>query len=146
MNNKRFMKGFLSMRTFAFVAVMCCTLMANAQLSQSELSQLDKNQLNMYLSQSKDLANQIKQLEEDLIKAEYMIKLGEEMKSDNAKFAGTERVIRGMNLKEATQKRMDEVKKMQSALDKAAREAIKKKQEERRKQEEKKKMGKPKTI
>lgn len=109
---------------------------ANAQLSQSELSQLDQNQLNMYLNQSKELANQIKQLEVDLIKAESMIKLGEEQKSDNAKFAGTERVIRGMNLKEATQKRMDEVKKMQSALDKAAREAIRKKQEEKRKQEE----------
>lgn len=79
-------------------------------------------------------------MEEDLIKAEYMIKLGEEMKSDNAKFAGTERVLRGMNLKEATQKRMDEVKKMQGALDKAAREAIKKKQEEE------KNMGKSKTI
>ena len=115
---------------------MSIAFFANAQLSQSELSQLDQNQLNMYLNQSKELANQIKQLEVDLIKAESMIKLGEEQKSDNAKFAGTERVIRGMNLKEATQKRMDEVKKMQSALDKAAREAIRKKQEEKRKQEE----------
>ena len=132
-------------KLFVLSMLLSFAFSANAQLSQSELSQLDKNQLNMYLNQSKELANQIKQLEEDLIKAECMIKLGEEQKSDNAKFAGTERVIRGMNLKEATLKRIDEVKKMQSALDKAAREAIKKKLEEKKKQEEKN-TGKPKTI
>ena len=122
-------------KLFVLSMLLSIAFSANAQLSQSELSQLDQNKLNMYLNQSKELANQMKQLKEDLVKAEYMIKLGEEQKSDNAKFAGTERVIRGMNLKEATLKRMDEVKKMQSALDKAAREAIKKKQQE----EEKKK-------
>lgn len=126
-------------KLFVLSMLLSIVFSANAQLSQSELSQLDKNKLNMYLNQSKELANQMKQLKEDLVKAEYMIKLGEEQKGDNAKFAGTERVIRGMNLKEATLKRMDEVKKMQSALDKAAREAIKKKQEE-------KNTGKPKTI
>ena len=120
-------------KLFVLSILLSIAFSANAQLSQSELSQLDQNKLNMYLNQSKELANQMKQLKEDLVKAEYMIKLGEEQKSDNAKFAGTERVIRGMNLKEATLKRMDEVKKMQSALDKAAREAIRKKQEEEKK-------------
>lgn len=123
-------------KLFVLSILLSITFSANAQLSQSELSQLDNNQLNMYLSQSRDFANQIKKLEEDLIKAESMIKLGNEEKGDGAKFAGTEIIIRGMNLKEATQKRMAEVKKMQVALDKAAREAIKKKQEEKRKEEE----------
>ena len=121
-------------KLFVLSILLSIAFSANAQLSQSELSQLDQNQLNMYLNQSKELANQIKQLEVDLIKAESMIKLGEEQKSDNAKFAGTERVIRGMNLKEATQKRMGEVKKMQSALDKAAREAIKNNQKKEQKE------------
>lgn len=119
-------------KLFVLSILLSFAFSANAQLSQSELSQLDQNQLDIYLSQSRELANQIKQLEEDLFKAEYMIKLGNEMKGDNAKFAGTERVIRGMNLKEATQKRMVEVRKMQSALDKAAREAIKNNQKKKR--------------
>lgn len=119
-------------KLFVLSMLLSIAFNSNAQLSQSELSQLDQNQLNTYLNLSREFANQIKQLKEDLIKAEYMIKLGKEMKSDNAKFAGTERIIRGMNLKETTQKRMDEVKKMQGALDKAAREAIKKKQQEKK--------------
>ena len=122
-------------KLFVLSLLLSIAFNANAQLSQSELSQLDINQLNMYLSQSKDLANQMKQLEVDLIKAESMIKLGNEEKGDGAKFAGTEIIIRGMNLKEATQKRMAEVKKMQVALDKAAREAIKNNQKKKQKEE-----------
>lgn len=123
-------------KLFVLSLLLSIAFSAKAQLSQSELSQLDNNQLNIYLSESRELANQMKQLEEDLFKAEDMIKQGEEMIRDNAKFAGTERKIRGMNLKEATQKRMAEVKKMQAALDKAAREAIKNNQ--KKKQAEKK--------
>lgn len=44
-------------KLFVLSMLLSIAFSANAQLSQSELSQLDKNQLNMYLNQSKELAN-----------------------------------------------------------------------------------------
>ena len=120
------MKKLMVLSTLLFIA-----LNVKAQLSQSELSKLDKSQLEIYLRQSKELANEMKQLEADLFKAEDMIKMGKEMQGDNAKQAGAVHIMRGMNLKEATQKRMGEVRKKQSLLDSAAREAIRNNQKKK---------------
>lgn len=98
---------------------------ANAQISQSELNKLTSQQRQIYEKQLKEYNGEIKKAQTDLFKAEDIIKMGNEMKSDNAKAAGTAHVMRGMELKEKAEKAIKEAQKKIKLLDDAAREAIK---------------------
>ncbi|MBQ7461872.1 MAG: hypothetical protein IJS63_06400 [Bacteroidaceae bacterium] len=105
---------------------------ANSELSQSELNKLTSQQRQIYLNQLNELNAQLKQLEWDLFKAEDMIKMGQEMKSDNGKFSGSYYVMKGMNLKEKAEKEINKTKSFLQALDKSAREAIRKSEMDKR--------------
>jgi len=98
---------------------------ANAELPQSELNKLTSQQRQIYEKQLKEYNAEIKKAQTDLYKAEDIIKMGNEMKGDNAKSAGTAHVMRGMELKEKAEKAIKEAQKKIKLLDDAAREAIK---------------------
>ena len=91
---------------------------AKAQLSQTELNQLNPTQKSIYLNQSREIKQKY---ETAIFRAEDMIKMGKEMKSDNARFSGAYYIAKGMELKEAAEK---EYRMAQQRLDNAAREGI----------------------
>lgn len=107
------------------VALLFGSFSAKAQLSQSEKSQLTAEQRTIYERQYKELTRTIKTAEEQIYKAEDIIKMGEEMKRDNAGTAGAAHVIRGMEMKEKAQKAKREAENELRLLDESARKAIK---------------------
>ena len=102
----------------------------SAQISQSELNQLTPDQRSSYVRQQKQINADLKAAQDDLFKAEDIIKMGKEMKGDDAKVAGAAHIARGVALKEKAQQAIEEAKKNQRLLDQAAREAIKNNQRE----------------
>ena len=104
---------------FGFIAIM------NAELTQSELSKLTSQERQTYLSQLKELNSKMKELDKDLFKANDMIKMGEEMQRDDGKQAGAAHIMKGMELKEKTEKAIKETQRSLTLLDSAARDAIK---------------------
>lgn len=93
---------------------------AKAQLSQTELNQLNPTQKSIYLNQSREIKQKY---ETAIFRAEDMIKMGKEMKSDDnaTRDAGAYYIAKGMELKEAAEK---EYRMAQQRLDNAAREGI----------------------
>lgn len=116
-----FMKGF---HLILLASCFSCFL-ANAQLSRSELSNLTPEQRDIYKRQYQDLSHTIKAAEQDIFKAEDIIRIGEEMKRDNAGTAGAAHIMRGMEMKEKALKAKKEAERGLRLLDAAAREAIK---------------------
>lgn len=108
------MKRFLTIIILLFLAVTI-----KAELTPQELAQLSSTERSIYLNQLQEI---IKKYEKDIFQAEDMIRMGKEMKSDNAKFSGAYYVAKGMDLKEKAEK---DFKIAQQRLDSAAREAIK---------------------
>lgn len=106
------------MKKIIILALTMISLGAKAQLSQQELSQLNPTQKKIYLEQSQDIR---KTYEDAIFRAEDMIKTGKEMKIDNARFAGSYYIAKGMELKETAER---EYRVAQQRLDSAAREAI----------------------
>lgn len=104
---------------FGFIAIM------NAELTQSELSKLTSQERQIYLNQLKQLNSKLKDLDRDLFQAKDMIKMGEEMQRDGAGAAGAAHKMRGMELKEKTEKAIKETQRSLTLLDSAARDAIK---------------------
>lgn len=101
----------------------CCSV--KAQLSSSELAKLNPQQKSIYERQSAEIKAKIEAAQKELYKAEDIIKMGNEMRGDDAKAAGAAHIARGIALKEKAQKAIAEAKKEQVLLDRAAREAIK---------------------
>jgi hypothetical protein len=93
--------------------------MVNAQISEDEYNKLNSNQKSIYSKQKSEIE---KKYESDVFRAEDRIKMGNEMKMDGAKFAGSYYTIKGMNEKDKAEK---ERKEAMDRLDKAAREGIK---------------------
>lgn len=115
--------------------ILCLTIVlgcftAKAQLSSSEYSQLTSSQKADYDRMSAAYRADLKAAQDDLYKAEDIIKMGNEMKGDNARAAGAAHIARGVALKEKALKAIEEAKKNQRLLDQAAREAIKKNKKE----------------
>lgn len=96
-----------------------------AQLSTSELNKLTSQQRSIYERQSAEIEAAITAAQNDLFKAEDIIKMGNEMRSDDAKAAGAAHIARGAALKEKAQDALAKAKKERTLLDQAAREAIK---------------------
>lgn len=113
------MKRFLFLLAFSLI---CFSV--KAQISQNEYSQLTPQQQSLYDRQSADIKATLKAAQDDLYKAEDMIKMGNEMKGDNAQAAGAAHVARGVALKEKAQKAIAEAQKNQRLLDQSARQAI----------------------
>lgn len=111
--------------TIIFITLIlgCCS--AKAQLDSSELAKLTPQQKSIYERQSAEITAAIKAAQYELYKAEEIIKMGTEMRGDNAKIAGAVHIARGVALKEKAQKAIAEAKNEQVLLDRAAREAIK---------------------
>lgn len=100
---------------------------ANAQITKEERDKLTDKQKKIYDTQSKE----IKETKEwNVFKAEDKVKMGKEMKQDNAKFAGAYYQIKGASDKEKAEKK---AKEDQGRLDKAARQAIKNNEEKDKK-------------
>ena len=97
---------------------------ALAQISQSERNQLTADQRSTYDVQQKQINADLKAAQDDLFKAEDIIKMGQEMKGDDAKAAGAAHIARGVALKEKALKAIENAKQNQRLLDQAAREAI----------------------
>ena len=111
--------------TIIFIALFLGCYSAKAQLSSSELSKLNPQQKSIYERQSAAIKAKIKAAQDDLFKAEDIIKMGNEMRGDNAKAAGAAHITRGVALKEKAQEALAEARKEQALLDQAARDAIK---------------------
>lgn len=111
--------------TFFVFALILGYCSVNAQLSPSELAKLTPQQRSIYERQSAEIKAKIRAAQDDLYKAEDIIKMGNEMKTDNANAAGAAHIIRGVALKEKAQTALAEAKKEQVLLDQAAREGIK---------------------
>ena len=107
------------------VALFSFITSTNADLPKSELNKLTTQQRQIYENQLKEYKDEIKKAKVDLFKAEDIIKMGNEMKGDNAKAAGAAHIMRGMALKEKAEKEIKEAQKKIQLLDDAAREAIK---------------------
>ena len=107
-----------------FIALFLGYSPLRAQLNPSELSQLKPQQKSIYLQQSAEIKAAIMAAQNDLYKAEDLIKMGNEMKGDNAAAAGAVYVTRGVALKEKAKKALAEAEKEQALLDQAAREGI----------------------
>lgn len=101
----------------------CCSV--KAQLTSSELDKLTPQQKSIYERQAAEIKAKIEVAQTDLFKAEDIIRMGNEMKSDNAQAAAAAHIARGVALKEKAQNALAEAKKEQVLLDQAAREAIK---------------------
>jgi PBP1b-binding outer membrane lipoprotein LpoB len=116
--------------TIIFIALFlyCCS--AKAQLNPSELAKLNPQQKSIYERRTAELKAAIKAAEYELLKAEDIIKMGNEMCNDNAKAAGAAHIARGVALKEKANKAITEAKKEQVLLDQAAREGIKNNEKE----------------
>lgn len=110
--------------TFLFIALFLGCFSVKAQLSSSELAKLTPQQKSIYERQSAEIRAAIKAAQDELFKAEDIIKMGNEMRGDNAKTAGAAHIARGVALKEKAQKAIAEAKNKQVLLDKAARDAI----------------------
>ena len=110
---------------FVVTAMLLGCFSAKAQLSQSEKNQLTPEQRSIYERQYKELTQTIKLAEDQIFQAEDIIKMGEEMKKDNAGAAGAAHVMRGMEMKEKAQKAKREAENGLRLLNEAAREAIK---------------------
>lgn len=111
--------------TIIFITLFLCCCSVKAQLSSSELSKLTPQQKSIYERQSAEIKSDLKAAQDELFKAEDIIRMGNEMQNDNAKAAGAAHIARGVALKEKAQEAIAEAKKEQALLDQAAREAIK---------------------
>lgn len=110
--------------TIILIALLMGCGSIKAQLSSSELAQLTSQQRSIYERQSAEIRSALKAAENELFKAEDIIKMGNEMKSEGANSAAAAHIARGAALKEKAQKAIAEEKKKQALLDQAAREAI----------------------
>lgn len=110
--------------TIIFIALFLGFCSVKAQLSSSELAKLTPQQKSIYERQSAEIKAKFEVAQKDLYKAEDIIKMGNEMRGDNAKAAGAAHIARGVALKEKAQKALSEAKKEQNLLDQAAIEAI----------------------
>ena len=113
--------------TLLIIALFLGFYSAMAQLSPSELAKLTPLQKSIYERQSAEIKAAIKAAQDELFKAEDIIRMGKEMMDDNAKAAGAAHIARGVALQEKAQKVIEEERKKQVLLDQAARESIEKK-------------------
>lgn len=106
------------------ISLLLSCIAANAQLSQSERSQLTADQRSTYDRQYNELTRALKAAEYDLFKAEDKIKMGEEMNREEGNNVGNAFIYQGMELKEKALKAKNDAERGLRLLDEAAREAI----------------------
>ncbi len=114
------------MRKFFTTAILIImgTIATLARITSSEYSQLTPEQRTIYDRQYGELTRVLKSAKDDLYRAEDIIKMGQEMKSDNAGAAGAAHIARGVAMKERALQEIREAENSMRLLDDAARDAI----------------------